>query len=140
GKATFNHADMMVLLTTFSGYNTCISILAKTNSADYLPAIENFNGSIELAKPQTSTSFSQHDNYTYNNEPSNTASIYSFTTSNFDDGWSSTVYNDYVLVTKENTHVYLNFSMPYNASQFSGTGVTARDFYWDNAVTKQFNV
>lgn len=136
GKAIFNKADMMVLLTTFSGYNTCISILAKTNSADYLKMIEDFNGSIELKLPATIDKVAPN-NISYQ---ATTPSTYAFTSSNFDDGWSSTIYDDYVLVTKGSTHVYLNFTVPYNASQFSGTGATARDFYWDNVVTKQFNI
>lgn len=53
GKALFNNADMMILMTTFSGYNTCISVVAKTNSAVYLKDIENFNGTIELQKPES---------------------------------------------------------------------------------------
>jgi hypothetical protein len=123
-----------VLLTTFSGHNTYISILAKTNSADYLKTIEDFNGSIDLKIPATTVTT---NDISYK---ANAPSAYTFTLSSFDDGWSSTIYNDYVLVTKGSTQVYLNFSIPYSASQLSRTGVTARDFYWDNVVTKQFTI
>jgi len=75
-----------------------------------------------------------------NNSNQNSNSGFTYTTSNFDDGWTSTVQNDYVLVEKGNNTVYLNFSVPYNASQFSGTGVRDAEFYWDNYVTRLFTV
>lgn len=48
--------------------------------------------------------------------------------------------NDYVLVEKEGNTVYLNYHVPYNASQFSGTGVRDAEYYWDTYVTKLFTV
>jgi hypothetical protein len=52
GKFTFNNQPAAVLLTTFSGYDRCVSIVATTNSQTYLEAIETFNGTIELKKPE----------------------------------------------------------------------------------------
>jgi hypothetical protein len=54
GKFTFNNQPAAVLLTTFSGYDRCTSIIATTNSQSYLETIENFIGSIEVKKPETS--------------------------------------------------------------------------------------
>lgn len=65
---------------------------------------------------------------------------YAFTTTNFDDGWTSTVKSEWVEVTKGDVKVYIWYALPYNASDFSGTGVVDRDYYWDNYVTKYFNV
>jgi len=65
---------------------------------------------------------------------------FQYTTSNFDDGWVSSIQKDYVLVEKNNSTVYLNFYVPYNASQFSGTGIRDAEFFWDNYVTKLFRV
>jgi hypothetical protein len=67
------------------------------------------------------------------------AGSYAFTTTNFDDGWTSTVHDDYVLVEKGNHAVYLLYHVPYNASQFSGTGLRDAEYYWDNYGTKYFN-
>lgn len=69
-------------------------------------------------------------------QPANSG--YRFTTSNFDDGWASTVQDDYVLATKGDNSVYLLFQVPYDASRFSGTGLRDAEYYWDNYVTRYF--
>ena len=63
---------------------------------------------------------------------------FTFTTSNFDDGWTANTQQEWVLVEKENARVYLYYAVPYNSDNFSGTGVMDRDYYWDNYVARQF--
>ena len=70
----------------------------------------------------------------------NATSGYQFTTSSYDDGWKSTVQNNWVLVEKDKASVYLYYAVSYNSDHFTGTGVMDRDYYWDNYVTKQFNI
>lgn len=41
------------MLTTMSGYNKAVSIVALTNSEDYIPAIQQFLTSVEMKKPET---------------------------------------------------------------------------------------
>ncbi len=65
---------------------------------------------------------------------------FAFSTTNFDDGWTSTIQNDWVLVTKGDIKVYLFYALPFNGSDFTGTGLRARDYYWDNIVTKYYTV
>lgn len=48
--------------------------------------------------------------------------------------------SDYVLVEKGSNAVYLLYHVPYNASQFSGTGLRDAEYYWDNYLTKYFTV
>ncbi len=52
GKFTFNNADASVLLTTASGYERCVSIIAITNGSDYTPHIQRFLESVDLIKPE----------------------------------------------------------------------------------------
>lgn len=54
--------------------------------------------------------------------------------------WTARVQRDWVLVTKGAVRVYLYFVVPYNASNFSGTGLVDRDYYWTNYVAKQFAI
>ena len=54
-KFIFNNNDAMALLTTATGYNRCVSIVAATNSQDYLKDIEALLASVELIKPETSS-------------------------------------------------------------------------------------
>ena len=63
---------------------------------------------------------------------------YTYTTSNFDDGWTATIHPDWVLVEKGLSRVYLYYAVPYNSDLFSGTGVRDRDYYWDRSVAPQF--
>jgi hypothetical protein len=52
GNFVFNNSTSMALLTTASGYNRCASIVATTNSQDYLKDIEALLGSVDLKKPE----------------------------------------------------------------------------------------
>ncbi len=56
GKGKFNKEEMMVVHTVASGYGVKMSVIAKTNHADYLPQIESFISSIEWKKPESATS------------------------------------------------------------------------------------
>ncbi len=78
---------------------------------------------------------------TTKNNPSSMvpAGNYQFSTSHFDDGWVSTIHTDYVLVQKNEIRVYLFYGLPYDAAAFSGTGVRARDYYWDSYVASNFH-
>ncbi len=54
-KFVFNNDDAMVMLTTISGYNRCVSILAAMNSEDYLKDIDALLASIHLEKQEPDT-------------------------------------------------------------------------------------
>lgn len=51
----FNNGTSIAMLTTISGYDRAVSIIAVTSSQDYLPAIQALLGSIEMKKPPRST-------------------------------------------------------------------------------------
>lgn len=103
GKALFNGAEMMVLLTVISGYNTAISIVARTNHADYLKSIEDFNSSIELTTPNAS---GQQETNTVSNIPANNSSSLQ---TNWDDGWVSITRENWTEVKKGNNKVLVHF-------------------------------
>lgn len=141
GGGQFKHqqADAIVLLTTMSGYNVCVSILATTNSEEYLAIVQNFLESVDLNKPNT-TQNTNPDVQQNNQQSTLSDQSFTYTTTNFDDGWTSVIKEDWVEVTKTDMTVYLCYAVPYNGNNFSGTGLVARDHYWDNYVTKYFNV
>ena len=111
GKFTFNNTQSIAILSTMSGYNRCVSIVANTNSLDYMPAIEQLLASVEMknlstdnpANPPVVQPVLQPTNLPTAN------SKFAFTTTNFDDGWTSTVQEDWVAVTKENIKVLLHY-------------------------------
>jgi len=133
GAAAINDGNgaAIAILSVFENSGSIMSVLALTNKEEFITNTENFISSIKFKKIQGGLQ-----------EPTAPVATgnYKFTTSNFDDGWVSTVMNDYVLVEKEGNTVYLNYHVPYNASQFSGTGVRDAEYYWDTYVTKLFTV
>ena len=52
GNFIFNNKDAMVLLTTFSGYNVCASIIVTMSNERYIKDVENIIGSLEIKKPE----------------------------------------------------------------------------------------
>jgi hypothetical protein len=50
-KFKFNNADAVVILTTASGYERCVSIVIITNSQEYLKDIETILSSVDITKP-----------------------------------------------------------------------------------------
>lgn len=130
GKFIFNNKPAAAMLTIFSGYGKCVSILATTGNQRYLQEIENIIASVELQKPSAA------EVQTNSATPDGDA----LSTTRFDDDWTSSIQTDWVLITKAGTSVYLCYALPFNASDFSGTGVMERDYYWDNCVSKYFNI
>jgi hypothetical protein len=53
GKFIFSNTDAIAMLTTTSGFNRRASIIAVTNSKDYIKDIEAFLLSVNLIKPKT---------------------------------------------------------------------------------------
>lgn len=104
GKASFDGTDIMIQHTVISGYNTCISIIAQTNSAGYLKIIEDFNGSIELKKPSGS-----NNNTNKLTTPAAHSNGFQFTSTNWDDGWVTYAKANWTEVTKANINVLIHY-------------------------------
>ncbi|BAV09530.1 hypothetical protein SAMN05421788_101963 [Filimonas lacunae] len=110
---TFDGGDAIALLTTFSGYNTRLSVLAKTNDKNRMETIYAFLNSIDLQQPATST------NTTPNALNTPSAAIkdgFTFNTTHWDDGWTSTVQPDWVEVSKGSIKVLLHYATPIHAA------------------------
>lgn len=107
GKFTFNNTRPIAVLTTMSGYNRCVSIVAITNSLDYMPAIEHLLASVEMKNPSTDTPV-QQQTIQSNNQPVSNGK-FTFTSTNFDDGWTSTIQDDWIEVTKGTIKVLLHY-------------------------------
>lgn len=111
----FEGTDAVALLTTFSGYNACMSVLAKTNSKDMMDHVYAFINSIDLQKPtdnQINTVLSSNNN---TQMISGDKSGFKFNTTNWDDGWVSTAQPDWVDVSKGNIKILLHYNQPINA-------------------------
>lgn len=100
---TSNNAKAVAMLTTLSGFNKTVSILVLTNTQTFDSNISQFMTSIEMKKPAAG-----NQNLQTVTTPA-TNSKFAFSTSNFDDGWTSTVQEDWVEVTKGNIKVLLHY-------------------------------
>ena len=100
---TFNNGTSTALLTTMSGYNQAVSIVAVTNSEDYIPDIQQFLESVEMKKPSTNVAVTKTTN-----TPAGT-NKFAFTTTTYDDGWVATEQADWVQVTKGTTRVLIHY-------------------------------
>lgn len=127
----------VVILVTSTGFGKMVNIIILTNTDAYEKEMTAFLESVSFKKENTAPEKIS--------EPVNTTAApvtdgFAFTSTNFDDGWTSVIQDDWVLVSKGDIKVYLCYAIKYNASDFSGTGVVDRDYYWDNFVSKYFTI
>ena len=151
GKFTFNKQDAAIRLTTFSGYDRCVSIVATTNSQIYLDNIESFVAGIDVKNPGTVTSDVPGDKQIKpgetqkdalkqtgdKNNPSVTNSGYAFNSTNFDDGWTSTVREDWVEATKGSMRVLLHF--PKEGTIFPADPAPLTNAAWNILVAPRYS-
>ncbi len=115
GYAPFENESSkgVVILVTSTGYNKMMNLIILTNTDVYEKEMTAFIESIYLKKP-----LAEKSNITItkkNAEPQKnitgpvTTNGFAFTTTNFDDGWNSTVKEDWVEVTKANIKVLIHY-------------------------------
>ena len=124
GKFKYNKKDAAAMLTTFTGFGRSVSIVTSTGSERYLETLQNFISSIELKRPDENDVVVNQQQM-----PSADNSGFAFHTTNFNDGWTSVIKNDWVEVTKGEIKVRLFYAIPYDYNLFTGTGVRQRDYY-----------
>ena len=127
----FNNSPAIVILTTASGYDRCASIYVITNSQDYLVEIEKLMNSVVLEKPLTKIDSKQ---------PTTIPAVkdnYAFNSTNFDDGWTSTVKEDWVEVTKGSIKVLLHY--PKEGTIFPADPAPLTNAAWDILVAPRYS-
>lgn len=102
----------IAMLVTASGFGKMVNVLILTNTQAYEQDITAFLESVSLKKPAGETASAAPKSATPPSAqvalPSAAASGYAFTTTKFDDGWTSTVQDDWVLVVKGNIRVLIH--------------------------------
>lgn len=103
----------IALLVTSSGFEKMVNIIMLTNTDAYQTEMSAFLESLTLNKP-TGTAKQPDKPVTNTVKPQQQASGakkdgFAFTTTNFDDGWNSTVQEDWVEVTKGIIKVLLHY-------------------------------
>lgn len=131
GTFRFNGKDAVIIVTTASGYERCASVVALTNSDAYAADIQKFIEEIELIKPaaQPNTGTVTQQAVTTNG--------FQFSTTNFDDGWTSTVQQDWVEVFKGSYRVLLHY--PKDGTIFPADPAPLTNAAWDILVAPRYS-
>lgn len=135
-KFTFNKKDAIVILTTASGFDRCVSIVVTTNSQAYLDRIQNFLGSVQLLKHKGMAGTAP-DRPVEQSQVAAKPDGFQFNTSNFDDGWTSTIHEDWVQVTKGNITVLLHY--PKDGTVFPADPEPLTNAAWNILVAPRYN-
>ncbi len=133
-KFSFNNANAISSLTTYSGNGKIVTIFFISNTASYLATLENVLKSIKLS----GNVVANNSPVVTTNTPTNSKNTFTFTTTNFDDGWVSTVKDDWVETVKGNIKVLLHYPNPvtdkYNSVLKDG------DYNaWNTLVAPRYN-
>jgi hypothetical protein len=132
----------MVVLVTSSGFEKMVSIIILTNTDVYEKDMTGFLESISLKKPAAGTG--QIINTATNPvkpQQSKTKAVpdgFAFTTTNFDNGWTSTVQEDWVEVTKGNIKVLIHYPNK-KADAYNSVLLDGLKNAWDILVAPRYS-
>ncbi len=137
-----NGNNGMALLVTSSGYNKMVTLLVLTNTSVYQKEVDGFIASVHLKKP-VATKEKTNTATTTPAKPETSTAItkqtgFAFTTTNFDDGWTSTVQEDWVEVKKGNIKVLIHYPNK-NADAYNSVLLDGLKNAWDVLVAPRYS-
>lgn len=129
-------AKGLVLLVTLTGQSKMVNILILTDSEKFQQGIAEFLESVDLPKIAVSAVESKPKP----SEIPQTArkSSFKFTTSNFDDGWTSTEQEDWVSVTKGTSKVLIHYPNQA-ADKYNSVVMDGLKNAWDILVAPRYS-
>ena len=141
GYSQFSSEDTkgIAMLVTTSGFGQMVNIVILTNSDVYENDISTFLGSMSFAKKENAG----NTNKTVPPAKAITSNAvakkdgFAFTTTNFDDGWNSTVQEDWVEVTKGTIKVLLHY--PKNGTIFPADPGPLTNAAWNILVAPRYS-
>ncbi len=137
GSANFTDgaSTAAVLLTTVSGYGRTLSILVLLNDQSYMPVVEKFLDTVNFTRPTVVNTESPRP-AAASGSTGGTSGI-SISTTNFDDGWTATVQDEYVLVHKGNTDVFLFYGIEFTDEIRAHD---TADYFWSTVVVPRYTI
>jgi hypothetical protein len=123
GHSSFEREGIkgVAILVNSSGFGKMVNVIILTNTDVFEKSISEFLESIHLSKPAAATK----DGYTFN-------------TTNFDDGWTSTVQEDWVQVIKGTTHVLIHYPNK-EAGGYTADALEGLKKAWSILVAPRYN-
>lgn len=139
GTFTFNNSDAQAILSVMSGNGRVVSILAINNSQDYMSQIKSLLESVSLTIPNSNSVADKNTNPVTPEESNTTVSQsgFAFSTTNFDDGWTSSIKEDWVEVTKGNIKVLIHF--PKDGTIFAADPEPLTTAAWNILVAPRYS-
>ena len=132
----------VVILVTSTGFDKMVNIIILTNTDEYEKDMTAFLGSVSLKKPiaekNTGITKKKLVEPQKNNLPPATTNGFAFTTTNFDDGWNSTVQEDWVEVTKANIKVLIHYPNK-NADAYNSVLLDGLKKAWDVLIAPKYS-
>ena len=116
GKWMFNGKEVITTVTTYTGYGACVSILCNRSDKKFAPAYDQLLSTIRLQSGNTVAvqdpvppppADNGNEQTISNTQP--VATGYKFNTTNFDDGWTSTIQEDWVQVEKGSIKTMIHY-------------------------------
>ncbi len=136
----FEQKTAYLLLTSITGYGLRLSVLVLMNNEEFMPEVESFLGSIHLTKPTVPAvpPVVQPSSGTAVSTASGRPFAASITkaTTNFNDGWVSTMAINMVVVTRGPVRVHLYFPLAYD----DDSRRAGRDYFWDSRLGSEFQL
>jgi hypothetical protein len=133
GKFVFNNENAAISVTTFSNGQRCISFTITTNSDIYESILDAFGASISIRATEA-TSINKAPVVS---APASAKDQFQFGTTNFDDGWTSTVQEDWVEAHKGNIKVLLHYPRKEDAEYISQQVEQTR-LFWNLLVAPRY--
>lgn len=133
GSSTFElegHKGIALLITA-TGHGRVANLLVLTNTDAYKDEIQKFVGTLSLKKPAGTTPIAKP-------QPQTKKGNFQFTTTNFDDGWTSTEDSDWVTVSKGNLKVLVHYPNKA-ADEYNSVLKTQTQRAWNTLVAPRYS-
>lgn len=133
-------ANGIAMLLTGTGYDKMANIVVLTNTDTYQKELTFFLESITLAKPSATGNIGNLAKPGTVTPPTKIPAVnsgFTFNTSNFDDGWTSTVQEDWVEVAKGNIKVLLHY--PKEGTIFPADPEPLTNAAWNILVSPRYS-
>ena len=132
----------IVMLVTASGFERMVNIIILTNSDVYEKNVTDFLESLSFKKPAGEVSTGNLNKRTAPPQPVSVppaaASGYAFTTTKFDDGWTSTAQEDWVYVAKGSIRVLIHYPNK-RADAYNSVVLAGLKNAWDVLVAPRYS-
>lgn len=130
----------IVVLVTSTGFDKMVNIVILTNTNLYEKEITAFLESVSLKKSAAAKQVSSNTKKSEKTviQPVAVSNGFAFTTTNFDDGWTSTVQEDWVEVTKANIKVLIHYPNK-NADAYNSVLLDGLKNAWDNLIAPKYS-